>query len=104
MRKEKTTLSLRRSILLMFIISLFISVACYGALIFTNWVSSAKNTTAHMAADINEEIYNRIDTFIQVPYHMNEVNHKVIENGMLDLSDEKQRDRYFVGVLEAQSN
>ena len=104
MRKEKTTLSLRRSILLMFIISLFISVACYGALIFTNWVSSAKNTTAHMAADINEEIYNRIDTFIQVPYHMNEVNHKVIENGMLDWSDEKQRDRYFVGVLEAQSN
>lgn len=104
MRKEKTTLSLRRSILLMFIISLFISVACYGALIFTNWVSLAKNTTAHMAADINEEIYNRIDTFIQVPYHMNEVNHKVIENGMLDLSDEKQRDRYFVGVLEAQSN
>jgi len=104
MRKEKTTLSLRRSILLIFIISLLISAACYGALIFTNWVSSAKNTTAHMAADINEEIYNRIDTFIQVPYHMNEVNHKVIENGMLDWSDEKQRDRYFVGVLEAQSN
>lgn len=104
MTKEKTTLSLRRIILLMFIISLFISVSCYGALIFTNWMSSAKKTTAHMAADINEEVYNRIDTFMQVPYHMNEVNHKVIENGMLDWSDEKQRDRFFVGGLESHSN
>ena len=84
----------------MFIISLFISAACYGALIFTNWVSSATKTTAHMAADINDEIYNRIDTFMRVPYHMNEVNYKVIENGMLNLSDEKQQDRFFVGVLE----
>ena len=67
MTKEKTTLSLKRSILLLFIISLFISVACYGALIFTNWVSSAKKTTAHMAADINDEIYNRIDTYMRVP-------------------------------------
>ena len=104
MTKEKTTLSLRRSILLMFIISLLISVASYGALIFTNWVSSAKNTTAHMATDINEKIYNRIDTFMQVPYHINEVNHKVIENGMLDFSDEEQRERFFVGVLESHSN
>lgn len=104
MTKERTTLSLRRCILLIFIISLFISVACYGALILTNWVSSATKTTAHMAADINEEIYNRIDSFMQVPYHVNEVNHKVIENGMLNLSDEKQRDRFFVGVLESHSN
>ena len=104
MTKEKTTLSLKRSILLMFIISLFISVACYGTLIFTNWVSSAKKTTAHMAADINDEIYNRIDTFMRVPYHMNEVNYKVIENGILDWFDEKQRDRFFVGVLESHSN
>ncbi|SEA87106.1 Cache domain-containing protein [Eubacterium aggregans] len=88
----------------MFIISLFISVACYGALIFTNWVSSAEKTTAHMAADINEEIYNQVYSLMQAPYHMNEVNHKVIENGMLDWSDEKQRDRFFVSVVESHSN
>ncbi|NCB60093.1 MAG: sensor domain-containing diguanylate cyclase, partial [Gammaproteobacteria bacterium] len=104
MKNKKPTLSLRRRILLMFIISLFISVAGYGALIFTNWVSSARNTTAHIAADINEEIYNRIDTLIQGPYHTNEVNHKVIKNKMLDWSDENQRDRFFVGVLESHSN
>ena len=104
MTKEKTTLSLRRSILLIFIISLLISVACYGALIFTNWVSSAEKTTAHMAADINEEIYNQVYSLMQAPYHMNEVNHKVIENGMLDWSDEKQRDRFFVSVVESHSN
>ncbi len=104
MTRKKTTLSLRIIILLIFIISLFISVAFYGALIYTNWLSSAKKTTANLAADVNEEIYNRINSFMQVPYHVNEVNQKVIENGILNLSDEKQRDRFFVGVLESQSN
>ena len=104
MAKGKTTLSLRGIILLIFTISLFISAACYGGLIFANWMSSAKKTTEHIAVDINENIYSQVYSFMQVPYHMNEVNYKIIQNGMLDLSGEKQRDRFFVGVLDAHSN
>ena len=103
-RTNRPIFTIRRIILLIFIISLSISVSCYGALVFWNWADSAKNMTAHMATDINEEIYNRIDTLMQVPYHINEVNYKVIENEMLDWSDEKHRDRFFVGVLESHSN
>ncbi len=104
MAKEKTTLLLRSIILLIFIISLFLSAVCYGALIFTNWMSSAKKTTEQIAADANEYIYKQVCSFMQAPYQMNELTQKIIENGMLDLSDEKQRDRFFAAVLEAQSN
>ena len=98
MAKEKTTLLLRSIILLIFIISLFLSAVCYGALIFTNWMSSAKKTTEQIAADANEYIYKQVCSFMQAPYQMNELTQKIIENGMLDLSDEKQRDRFFAAV------
>lgn len=85
----------------MFIIASFISAGCYGALIFTNWMSSAKQTMEKIAADVNADIYSQVTSFIQGPYQVNELNRKILENGMLDLADERQRDRFFVGVLEA---
>jgi len=103
MTKRKTAFSLRKSILLIFIVSLLISVCCSGYVIFSNWISSAKKTTARMAEDISEEIYNRVTNYIYLPDHINEINHMVIENGMLDLSDEDRRDRFFVEVLSAHS-
>ena len=56
-----------------------------------------------MDEDISEVIYNRVTNYIYLPDHINEINHMVIENGMLDLSDEDRRDRFFVEVLSAHS-
>jgi len=42
---SKRTLSLRSLILVIFILSLFVSVSGYGALIYLNWMSSAGKTT-----------------------------------------------------------
>lgn len=103
MKKNKATLSIRRIILLIFVISLFISVFCYGALVFTSWISSSHKTTERIASNINEDIYKQVYALMQAPYHINNINHKIIANGMLDLSDEKQREKFFVGVLEAQA-
>ena len=104
MKKKKITISIRRKILFIFVIALFLSVSFCGSVVFSSWAASAKNMTAHMASDINDEIYNQVNNFMQAPYHLNETNNKVIENGMLDLADEEQRDRFFVGVLEAHSD
>lgn len=104
MRKGKLNLSIKNIILLIFIIALFIAVILFGTLIFTNWTTSAKTGAVRIADDVNEDIYNRVLAFIEEPYNNNEVNHKIIENGMLDLADEKQRDQFFVDVLESQTN
>lgn len=103
-KKKPKEISIRRIILFIFVIALFLSVSFFGSVVFSNWIASAKKMTTQMADDINDEIYNKVYTFMQAPYHMNAVNHKVIANGMLDLADEKQREKFFVGVLEAHSN
>ncbi len=76
--------------------AIFILVSGYGTLVYINWLDSSKKTTELITTDINEDIGEEVITFIQVPYHVNEVNPKAIENSMLDLPDEKQRERFFV--------
>ena len=53
--------------------------------------------------DITDSIYDQIYDFMQVPYKTNEINHKIIENEMLDISNDDQRNRFFVGIIESQN-
>lgn len=101
MKKKDSNLSIRRIILLIFVISLLISVTIYGTLIFTNWVSWAWERTEDIAAHVNQDIYNRVNSFIQEPFYINEINHQIIQKEMLDFSDENQRDLFFVRVLQS---
>lgn len=94
-------MSIKRVITIVFILATLISTSGIGYLIFTSWLSSAEQMTESISRDINQSIYNQIHSFMYVPNHINEVNHKIIENGILDLSDEKLRDKYFVGVLNS---
>lgn len=101
MEKVKFNFSIKKIVLLTFVISLFITVVCCGALIFMNWTTSANKMTVSITANINKTLYNRIYAFVREPYHINELNHKVIENNMLNFSDKNQRDSFFAGVLAA---
>ncbi|MBN1891816.1 MAG: diguanylate cyclase [Clostridiales bacterium] len=100
MDKQKSRSGIRQSILLFYITVLFISFFCFGILVYANWTASAKKTTERMAAEVNKGIYDRIYDYIQVPYNNNEINRKLIESKMLDMSDEVQRERFFVETLD----
>jgi len=93
--------SFRRIIITIFILAMLVSIGSIGYLIFSSWFSSSKNTTENIARDINENIYNQICSFLYVPWHINEVNHKIIQNDILNLSDVISREKFFVGVLLA---
>lgn len=103
MKEKQQHTSLRRKILLTFIITLIISVGFYGLVVYSFWISSAKRTTNLIATDVNESIYDNIYNFIQTPYKVIESNHRIIENGMLDLSNDAQRNHFFAGTIETQA-
>lgn len=103
MNKTKVSHSIRNRILLIFIISLFISISCYGTVVFTNWIASAKKTAARISGDLNEDINNQVLDFMLAPYQINELNHHVIVNKMIDFADAIQRDRYFALILNTHS-
>ncbi len=93
------TLSIRNSILLVSVLCMLLSVFCISALIFMNWMNSAEQTAELMSNDLNHEVVMDIDSMLQVPYHICEVNKPLLEYGIVNLADAKERDQYFVNVL-----
>ena len=101
MRDNRRNIPIRKVIIFVFLASMVISIGSIGYLVFASWFSSAKQTTESIAAQINEQINDRIYSYLYVPEQINESNHKIIVNGILDLSEEELRDKFFVGVLSS---
>lgn len=97
-------ISVRNITVILFVLSMLITVGLIGYIVFTNWLSSTDEIITKMAEDMNTEIQNQIDRFIHAPEHINEVNKGLIEEGIVDIEDEMEREKYFVGVLEAHSD
>lgn len=104
MNDKRSNISIKNIIIIVFIIFLFLSISIYGALVFTNWISSTRKTTESIAKDINDDLFNKIYSFMYEPYHINEVNYLTITNGLIDISDETLRDKFFVGVLNSHND
>ncbi|NCB73033.1 MAG: sensor domain-containing diguanylate cyclase, partial [Clostridia bacterium] len=80
---------------------MLLTVGGIGYLVFSGWYSSAKNTTESMASEMNVHIYNQIYSLLHVPEQINESNHKLIANDIIDIRDGSIRDRFFAGVLSS---
>ena len=50
---------------------------------------------------MSREIYQQIDLFMMVPEQINKDNHKLIEESLIDLTDEQSRDKFFAVVLNS---
>lgn len=92
---------MRKIIMLSFVLIMFLSVVFIGDMVFSRWISSTEKITEKLAFDINREIANRINLFMNVPKHINEVNGKLIEGNLIDINSEKERDKYFLGVIQS---
>lgn len=97
---SKNNISIRKIIIVTFVFSIVASTSFIGEMVFSNWISSINKITDKMAKDINMDISKQINSFMNVPKHINEVNEKIIQSGLVNFSNEAERDRYFVEVLQ----
>ncbi|MGE4284260.1 MAG: hybrid sensor histidine kinase/response regulator, partial [Clostridia bacterium] len=97
---NRKSISMRIVIVTLFIVSILITVSVIGYTVFSNWKASADNIITKMENDTNREILNRIKTFINIPIHINEVNHSLIENKIVDIYDKSKHEIFFVGVIK----
>ncbi len=98
-KKDSATMSIRSIVIIVFIVLLLATVSIISYIIFSNWFTSANGTIKKISEDMNKEILNQIDEFINIPVHINEANHELIEDGIVDMNNEAEREKYFVGVL-----
>ncbi len=101
---KKRYVSMRKIIMFTFVVIMLSTVLFIGDMVFSNWISSTNKITKKMASDVNMEITNQINTFMNVPKHINEVNEKLIERDIVNVSSQKERDKYFLGVIQSHQN
>lgn len=104
LKDKKRNMPIKRFIILVYMIAMLISILSIGYLVFSRWFSSAKQTTENIAEEMNKNIYNQISSFLREPEKINESNHKIIANEILDITNENLRDKFFVGVLSSYEN
>ncbi|MCT8137070.1 hypothetical protein H1D32_04540 [Anaerobacillus sp. CMMVII] len=98
--KKYSNFSIRTSMIFVFILLMLSTVGVIGYFVFSNWFSSAEKTIEIMAEDMNYEIDNKVNAFVNLPLHINEMNSKFIENGIVNIDNETERDSFFVGVMK----
>lgn len=88
-------ISIKTIILISFIVSVAVTVGGIGYLIYNRWSSSNNTVIKRIADDLNIQIIHQIDQYLNEPEHIIEVNSGLVEKGVVDLSDEAQRDMFF---------
>ena len=101
LKKSNRSISIKALIIILFISLTIFTVLVIGHITFSNWMKSENKNISNVMEGINEEIINGVEAFINLPLNINKTNHSLLEKGVIDIQDETQRDRFFVGVLSS---
>lgn len=97
-------ISIRTIIISTFILSLLIVILTVGYIVFENWMSEAEHTVSVIANDLNKDMINEVTRYMHVPKHMNEVNKRLLENGIINLEDTEERENFFVNAMQSHND
>ena len=73
-------------------------------IVFNSWRISANNAIIKIENNANKEIFSEIQALFAVPLYNNEINHSLIENGIIDIHDKDKRDIFFAGVIKSSND
>lgn len=71
------------------------------AIVFYQWRTSINNTINYIGNESNKAIYNKIECLVNVPLQVNEMNQALIKNKVVDISNNLEREKYFLEVLRS---
>lgn len=96
---DKENVSIKTIIIITFIILMLTTVSLVCYLIYSNWLSSTYDNIRKIAEDMHDEIYHETEMLLGIPMMINEVNNVLIENRIIDINDEIEREKFFVSVF-----
>jgi diguanylate cyclase (GGDEF)-like protein/PAS domain S-box-containing protein/putative nucleotidyltransferase with HDIG domain len=97
---QKEKISIKLLIIFSFVTIFLLSFLVTGLIVFSSWMSSIKDTIAENERDLNREIIEQIEEYVNVPLHINEVNEKILSNEIVNLKEQEEREKFFAGVMK----
>lgn len=104
--KEETSKgkSFRLLISVFFIILMVSTIGIISYITFSNWRTSVNNTLHKLEDNASVDILNQIESIMTVPIYVDEANHYIIQNNLIDLNDKIKMEKYFAGLIKASGN
>ena len=94
-------MSLRTRMILLFVLMLFGTVGALGAFVFSGWMGEVRRAVNQTAEWTAADVADRLDRFVEAPLHLVQVNHDLLERGIVSVSDEVERERFFTSSLHS---
>jgi signal transduction histidine kinase/CheY-like chemotaxis protein len=93
--------SIRVIISVSFVVLMVSTLITIGYIIFSNWKESSDNIINKMEDHLSKNILGEIEALVSVPLQTNEMNHNLIQDGIVDINDKKKREAFFAGIIKA---
>lgn len=93
-------ITIRARVILTFVLLTGITLTILGTVIFTNWYNSAHEVSSDLSKMTNEDIALQVSDFLKNPLDFNEAHAHLIANNYVDMSNQEERERFFVLTLQ----
>ncbi len=94
-------ISIKNLILAAFATLMLVTGGIAGFIVFSGWTSSAEESAARMAEEINDAIVDRVNAHFNIPLHIITVYRELLERGVVDMNSPAERERFMVSVMRA---
>jgi len=98
---NKQAASMRFFIISSFILLIVSTFTIIGYFVFTSWRTSTEHFATEFQNNTNNNILNQIERYINMPTFINESNHTLIEDEIIDIHNKKKREIYFASVIQS---
>lgn len=102
LRKFIDSITIRAAVVILFILSICITVGAISYAIYTTWSTSNDQVIHRLADNLNHEIIQRIRDDLLIPESVIRLNLGLIENKGIDFNDPLARNRLFLNTLRTQ--
>lgn len=93
--------SIRIDIVSYFSVLMVFTMIVVGVVVFSSWKSSSEEMIEMHEKDAHEDIFTKMEAYLNIPLHINQMSHYSIENEIVDIDNEREREIYFAGILKS---
>nr|WP_320146997.1 adenylate/guanylate cyclase domain-containing protein [uncultured Anaeromusa sp.] len=92
--------AVRSYIMLMFAAGIIIFLAILSYWLYASELQTIEDSTRQVSVIVNNDIETRVSNYLEESYQLEKINKSVFVGRQIDMSDQLQRDRYFVEMLK----
>ncbi len=103
-KKFIDSISIKASIILVFILSVTLTVGAIGYETYTSWNASNERVINRLADNLNHDIVHQIQDYLSMPEEVVELNAGMLENGVVGMDDTISRNHFFINTINTQES